>query len=149
MCTKTSEINLNVRKESVDKRLKEIESEWSDNDVLEWLNKHYDEHCDTHGFCQVSGFIEEREFLQVWVECVGRPIMAKIYDRSKFVEVGENDKLSLTTLWLNYLVDIGATVEVCHVHSISNAKLSHYILLPYYRVVTWGVAKVPFDRGVT
>ncbi|KAJ8921377.1 hypothetical protein NQ315_002993 [Exocentrus adspersus] len=136
------------RKEEIDKRLKEIESEWSDDKVVQFLERNYEKHSHEFTICEVGNIIEDPKFLKVLVQCIGRKVLAKIYERlvknfrvyrsglpdlfiwnvdrkeCKFVEVkGENDKLSIgQTLWLNYLKSVGAQIEVCLVHSIGSKR---------------------------
>ncbi|CAG9815462.1 unnamed protein product [Phaedon cochleariae] len=137
------------RKHAIDRRLKEIESDWPDEELLRFVKRSWELHSHEHGYCEPGLIIKNSEFLDILVNCIGRKILAKIYERlvknlrlyssglpdllvwnidnkkSKFVEVkGENDKLSIKqTLWLNYLISIGANTEVCHVHSMGSKRM--------------------------
>ncbi|XP_018576178.1 fanconi-associated nuclease 1 isoform X2 [Anoplophora glabripennis] len=136
------------RKVEIDKRLREIESEWSDAKIIKFLKDNYEKHSHEFAVCEIGVIISDVKFLQDLVDCIGRKVLAKIYERlvknfreyrsglpdllvwnvdrkeCKFVEVkGENDKLSVNqTLWLDYLRKIGANIEVCHVHSIGSKR---------------------------
>ncbi|CAH1118974.1 unnamed protein product [Phaedon cochleariae] len=137
------------RKHAIDKRLKEIESDWPDNELLQFLKRSWELHSHECGYCEPGTIIKKPEYLEILVNCIGRKVLAKIYERlvkdlplyirglpdllvwnvdnkkSKFVEVVlEMNKLSMEKkLWLKYLMTIGADVEVCHVNSTSSKRM--------------------------
>ncbi|KAG5893594.1 hypothetical protein JTB14_019265 [Gonioctena quinquepunctata] len=136
------------RKDAIDQRLRDIASEWSDSKTIEFFKHNFDMHSHESGLCEPVEFIKDADILEILLNCVGRKILSKIYERlvkniseyisgmpdlflwnaehkkSKFVDVKVgNDKLSVEQkLWLKYLKSIGAHVEVCHVHSIGPKK---------------------------
>ncbi|KAG5890542.1 hypothetical protein JTB14_028293 [Gonioctena quinquepunctata] len=136
------------RKNAIDQRLHDIASRWSDSETIEFVKHSFDMHSHERGLCEPGELLEDVGVLEILVNCVGRNVLSKIYERlvknireyrsgmpdlflwnaenkkSKFVEVkGENDKLSVKqTLWLKYLKSIGADIEVCHVHSIGSKR---------------------------
>nr|XP_023018348.1 fanconi-associated nuclease 1-like [Leptinotarsa decemlineata] len=136
------------RKEVIDKRLRDIGSDWSDSKTIEFVKHSFDMHSHESGFCEPGYYITDAKMLEDLVNCIGRKVLSKIYERlvkniwqyssgmpdlllwnskekkSKFVEVkGENDKLSIKQkLWLKYLQSIGANIEVCLVHSMGSKR---------------------------
>lgn len=69
------------REEEIDKRLTEIESEWSDAKVMEFVKDNYEKHSHEYTVCEVGVTIKDIDFLQIIVECIGRQVLAKIYKR--------------------------------------------------------------------
>lgn len=69
------------RREQIDRRLREIENEWSDSQVLKFLRDNYERHSHEFALCEVGTIIKDEGLLKVLVECVGRKIWAKIYER--------------------------------------------------------------------
>ncbi|CAG9767095.1 unnamed protein product [Ceutorhynchus assimilis] len=139
-----SEYFYDNRKESIDKRLKEIDCEWPQEKLLEFGITNWEEHSHKWAvFGAINSVLLEKEMVKDLVEVIGRKVLAKIFQRliknlgetksgmpdllvwntktktHKFVEVkGKNDKLAAhQILWLNYLQEAGANVEICYVDS--------------------------------
>ncbi|CAG9832759.1 unnamed protein product [Diabrotica balteata] len=130
------------RKELIDKRLKDIAEGWSYEETIEKATEYWNKYSQISGLCGLICETLDIEFLNIIVDCIGRKILSKIYERlvkdidqyqsgmpdlilwnvdekkAKFVEVkGKNERLSMKQqLWLKYLLEIGANVAVCHVH---------------------------------
>ncbi|CAH1278041.1 unnamed protein product [Diabrotica balteata] len=131
------------RKQLIDKRLKDIAEGWTYEETIEKATEYWNKYSHISGLCGPICETLDIKFLKIIVDCIGRKILSKIYERlvkdirqyrsgmpdlflwnvdekkAKFVEVkGENDRLSIKQqLWLKYLLEIGANVAVCHVHS--------------------------------
>ncbi|XP_050511943.1 uncharacterized protein LOC126887999 [Diabrotica virgifera virgifera] len=131
------------RKELIDKRLKDIAEGWTDEETIQNVTEYWHKYSHISGLCGPVGETVDIKFLKSIVDCIGRKVLSKIYERlakdirqyrsgmpdlflwnvdekkAKFVEVkGENDRLSIKQqLWLKYLLEIEANAEVCHVHS--------------------------------
>ncbi|KAH1024948.1 fanconi-associated nuclease 1 isoform X3 [Dendroctonus ponderosae] len=97
---------------------------------------------------RVMDIIKDVSLVEILITVIGRKVLSKIFERliknlyqffsgmpdlliwnidqkiHKFVEVkGEGDKLAPNqTLWLLYLHEIGASVEVCWVHSMGSKR---------------------------
>ncbi|XP_056636829.1 fanconi-associated nuclease 1-like isoform X1 [Diorhabda sublineata] len=136
------------RKELIDKRLRDLAENWSDQHTLDFVTEHWIKYSHKSGLTNVANYIPNKEHLNSIVCCIGRKLLSGIYQRlvkdlgqyksgmpdllvwnehdkkAKFIEVkGENDKLSVKQkLWLKYLISIGADVEVCQVHTIGSKK---------------------------
>ncbi|KAG5890543.1 hypothetical protein JTB14_028294 [Gonioctena quinquepunctata] len=136
------------RKNAIDERLRNIASGWSDSKTIEFVKDSFDMHSHKRGLCEPGELIKDVRMLEILVNCAGRNVLSKIYERlvknireygsgipdlflwsaenkkSKFVEVkGENDKISVNQkLWLKYFNSVGAHIEVCHVHLIGSER---------------------------
>lgn len=69
------------RREQIDRRLKEIESEWSDTGFMKFLKDKYERHSHEFAVCEVGQIIKDADLLKVLVRCVGRKVLAGIYER--------------------------------------------------------------------
>ncbi|XP_050295529.1 fanconi-associated nuclease 1-like [Anthonomus grandis grandis] len=137
------------RKEAINVRLKEIESGWPDETLENFATNTYIEHfdeCSAYGV--IHNMIRDVAIVKILFAVINRKVLAKIFERlikntrefssgmpdlliwdvekqiHRFVEVkGEGDRLSISQkLWLTYLQEIGAYVEVCIVHSIGSKR---------------------------
>ncbi|XP_044263727.1 fanconi-associated nuclease 1-like [Tribolium madens] len=134
------------RERWIQKRLDEIRDKWKNIELRTKLNQAWDLH--SHESSLMQAEVSKPVYIFDVIMCIGRPVVAKIFERlaknfkiyhsgfpdlivwnvdegkAKFVEVkGENDKLSIKQkLWLNYLCDIGASVEVCRVEPKATKK---------------------------
>lgn len=66
------------RKREIDQRLEDIESKWSDEELLYFLKKNYDGHSHELLICKIRHGIE---ILEDHVRQIGRKFLAKIYKR--------------------------------------------------------------------
>ncbi|CAH1278035.1 unnamed protein product [Diabrotica balteata] len=131
------------RKQLIDKRLKDIAEDWTYKEIIQNATEYWNKYSHISGLGGPICETLDIKFLNIIVDCIGRKILSKIYERlvkdihqyrsempdlflwnvdekkAKFVKVkGENDELSIKQqLWLKYLLEIGANVEVCHVQS--------------------------------
>ncbi|XP_008196328.2 fanconi-associated nuclease 1 isoform X2 [Tribolium castaneum] len=134
------------RERSIQKRLDEIRDKWKNIELRTKLSRAWDLH--SHENSVIEAAVPKSDHIFDVIMCIGRPVLAKIFERlvqnfkvyqsgfpdlivwnveegrAKFVEVkGENDKLSIKQkLWLNYLCDSGASVEVCRVEPKATKK---------------------------
>ncbi|KAJ8932030.1 hypothetical protein NQ314_015003, partial [Rhamnusium bicolor] len=60
------------RKEAINQRLKEIESEWSHSEMIKFLKDKYTLHSHELAFCEVGVYIKDEELLEILIDCIGR-----------------------------------------------------------------------------
>ncbi|XP_060521999.1 fanconi-associated nuclease 1-like isoform X2 [Cylas formicarius] len=135
---------LKNRMAAIKKRLHEIQSVWSQEELVKFAQENYKSHAHEKSvFGLVNHVIENADMVDVLLKVIDRRLLACIFLRilsdlrqfrsgmpdlflwnvnegkCKFVEVkGEGDKLSTTQeLWLQYLKEKGADVEICYIHS--------------------------------
>ncbi|RZC34002.1 fanconi-associated nuclease 1 -like, partial [Asbolus verrucosus] len=130
------------REHLIKMRLNQIRTNWKEEELKRNVIEKWTNHSHETSLLQIDSIVDNPERLLRVIMCIGRLVLSKIFERlvknykvycsgfpdlivwnfeakkAKFVEVkGENDKLSIKQkLWLNYLLDIGADVQVCHVH---------------------------------
>lgn len=135
------------RKSKVNQRLSEVESEWTDAMMHQFICDVWNKNSQKKSFIH-SSLVEEPERLFEMLMCIGRAKLRKIFEhfledfgsyrsglpdlflwnlderKCKFVEVkGENDHLSAKQeCWLDFLRSIGADVEVCYVHTTGSKR---------------------------
>ncbi|KAL1489152.1 hypothetical protein ABEB36_014093 [Hypothenemus hampei] len=137
------------RKKAIDERLTDIENRWPEKALFNFACENWENHShEASAYGKIHDTIEDKKIIQLLVNVIGREILSNIFRRlikntreyssgmpdllvwnadqkiHKFVEVkGEKDKLaSNQILWLNYLKEIGASIEVCWVHSIGSKR---------------------------
>ncbi|XP_066151797.1 fanconi-associated nuclease 1-like [Euwallacea fornicatus] len=137
------------RKDCIDERLKEIESTWSDENLVHFAADNWQKHShELSALGMVMNTLKEIDIIQILVNVIERKVLAKIFKKlignlrenssgmpdllvwnvdnktHKFVEVkGEGDRLAPNQiLWLDYLQNVGASIEVCFVHSIGSKR---------------------------
>ncbi|KAJ8921376.1 hypothetical protein NQ315_002992 [Exocentrus adspersus] len=135
------------RRQAIDNRIAEIEREWTDDMVIQFLEGQYDRHSHEFAVCEVGLVIQNKEFLKLIVQCTGRQVLAKICERlatdfstyecgfpdlylwnekgeCKFVTVKKKtDKLPVEQmLWIHYLNINQAQIEVCCIDSTDSKK---------------------------
>ncbi|KAL3286705.1 hypothetical protein HHI36_001200, partial [Cryptolaemus montrouzieri] len=139
------------RRDVIEERLKDIAGNWTDEILEKNLKNNWDIHSHEESITKFNCVTEFKDLLKIF-KCIDRKILSLIFERlvinykrfrsglpdlflwktetseSKFVEVkGENDKLSLTQkIWIQYLTDIGANVEVCHVSGVGGRKIKSF-----------------------
>ncbi|XP_066246295.1 fanconi-associated nuclease 1-like [Euwallacea similis] len=137
------------RKDCINERLRQIESTWSDQELMHFAADNWQKHShESSAMGVVMNTLKEVEIIQILVNVIGRKVLAKIFKKlienlrenssgmpdllvwnvhqktHKFVEVkGEGDRLAPNQiLWLDYLQNIGASIEVCFVHSMGSKR---------------------------
>ncbi|XP_045471423.1 fanconi-associated nuclease 1-like isoform X2 [Harmonia axyridis] len=117
------------RKDVIDKRLKEIESEWELEKLENTLREIWNNLCQEKSIAN-SKAILERLVINYKAFHSGLPDLFLWKEDEegqkvcKFVEVkGENDRLRPNqVLWIDYLLEAGVPVEVCHVSGVGAKK---------------------------
>ncbi|XP_018574722.1 uncharacterized protein LOC108913631 isoform X2 [Anoplophora glabripennis] len=69
------------RKSEIERRLMEIESEWSDDRLINFLKQNYHKHSHEFVLCKIDNIISDTQILENLIEGFGRKILAKIYKR--------------------------------------------------------------------
>jgi Fanconi-associated nuclease 1 len=136
------------REHLIKKRLKDIAENWKEEELKKTVIDNWTRHSHESGVRHVDSIVNDPVYLFNVIICIGRNILSKIFERlvknfkvyrsgfpdlllwnleekkAKFVEVkGENDTLSIKQkLWLNYLMDIGASIEICYVEPKASKK---------------------------
>ncbi|KAK9871870.1 hypothetical protein WA026_015117 [Henosepilachna vigintioctopunctata] len=137
------------RKIEIDERMQDIAQNWSSEKIEKFLKENWDYHSQEETITNFNSVTTSFQELLRMVKCIDRKVLSDIFKRlvinfkifhsglpdlflwnsdsnkCKFVEVkGEGDKLShKQILWIQYLIDIGANAEMCHVSGVGSRKL--------------------------
>ncbi|KAF5274629.1 hypothetical protein FQR65_LT04329 [Abscondita terminalis] len=135
------------RETEINRRLSEIESEWSTETLNKFVCDIWEKHSHEKSYIY-SNIVNQPKDLEGIILCIGRVKLSKIMQRlvldfriyqsglpdlflwntsnkkCKFVEVkGEGDILSSgQKCWLDFLRSIDLDIEVCHVHTIGSKR---------------------------